>query len=282
MIPTNSKENQLNLLDLRLQKNTKVDAFSYNPQGYKLSLSLKDIQSDNRKSRKTNFLQLSLGQQPLKIVITSGYSLPQLKLQDNPGNPKEIEFLYTPNNEEFKLPITQAVDISVGLPNPSENESEQWFRGKIEVTNMKFYTEDQSGTDIRDNLRTSTILRGEIRMAERELKMQRKQFLMPKPETPGIQLIRSIELPSNSSQDAQVLISDGALKTQTPPKGLEVRFSGEAQKIQVGLDSRFPVASIQAGFLTGKLPSDIVTFLISGLASIIITLLTWLLSNFSK
>jgi hypothetical protein len=46
-----------------------------------LSLSLKDIQPNNRKSRKTNFLQLSLGQQPLKIVITSGYYLTRMAIE---------------------------------------------------------------------------------------------------------------------------------------------------------------------------------------------------------
>jgi hypothetical protein len=96
------------------------------------------------------------------------------------------------------------------------------------------------------------------------------------------------EMSFTSTQENQTLLKNiygisqiSVQGIQTPPKGLEVRFSGEAQKIQVDLDSLFPVASIQAGFLTGKLPSDIVTFLISGLASIIITLLTWLLSNFS-
>ena len=252
------QSSQLEFTELRLQPDTQVDKLSYDTYRNQLAFSLTS-NTPVEKTSNTNILQLSLGNQPLKVSL-EGYQLKNVKLPIDSEKQKQLEFILTPNNQEFRLNLADPVTIYLQPPAPKNNEFKQWFRGKIEVKDVQFQRLDRTGSNQGDNLPISTILNGEVHMAEQERKIKRNQFLMV--EEPGIKLIRYLNI--------------------VPQKGLEVRISGKSKLIQIGLDKEFPVSRIQASWLDGVLPRDAIIALISFCAASFSYLLYFIIDDISK
>ena len=252
------QSSQLEFTELRLQPDTQVDKLSYDTYRNQLAFSL-TLNTPVEKPSNTNILQLSLGNQPLKVSL-EGYQLKNVKLPIHSEKQRQLEFILTPNNQEFRLNLADPVTIYLQPPAPKNNEFKQWFRGKIEVKDVQFQRLDRTGSNQGDNLPISTILNGEVHMAEQERKIKRNQFLMV--EEPGIKLIRYLNI--------------------VPQKGLEVRISGKSKLIQIGLDKEFPVSRIQASWLDGVLPRDAIIALISFCAASFSYLLYFIIDDISK
>jgi hypothetical protein len=249
------QSSELELTELRLQPDTKVNKLSYDTYRNQLAFSLTSVE----KPTNTNILQLYLGNQPLKVSL-EGYKLKNVKLPIDSEKQRQLEFILTPKNQEFRLNLADPVTIYLQPPATNNNESKQWFRGKIEVKKVEFQRLDRTGANQDDNLPISTILKGEVHMAEQKRVINRNQFLMV--EEPGIQLIRYLNI--------------------VPQKGLEVRISGKSKLIQIGLDKEFPVSRIQASWLDRVLPRDAIIALISFCAASFTLLLSFIINDISK
>ena len=254
--PANLKQSsELEFTELRLQPDTKVNNLSYDTYRNQLAFSLTPV----KKPTNTNILQLNLGNQPLKVSL-EGYKLKNVKLPIDSEKQRQLEFILTPNNQEFRLNLADSVTIYLQPPAPKNNEFKQWFRGKIEVKDVQFQRLDRTGANQDDNLPLSTILKGEVHMAEQKREIKPNQFLMV--EEPGIKLIRYLNI--------------------VPQKGLEVRISGKSKLIQIGLDREFPVSRIQASWLDRVLPRDAIIALISFCAASFTFLLSFIINEISK
>jgi hypothetical protein len=259
---------QIELVELQLQPNTKVEYLTYN--SYKIKkqkinrLSLSLVQETNKRP---NSLQLYLGDRPLKVSLEN-YRIPQLNLQTKSDNPnsRELEFTFIPDIKELNLQLDQRTNLLIDLPEAMPDDSNQWFwGGSLKVRNVEFqHLEQPTGVDVSDAFYNSTILKGTIRMAKQELKIERNQFLIVK-EPGKIERLRNIQLTSPQ---------------QTP--GLEVRIIGTTQLIQVGLDPKFPVASIQVNpiekFISPEVSSTVLGFCFTTVG----TLLGWLFAQAPK
>jgi hypothetical protein len=271
---------ELILEELRLQKNTKVTKLSYNSYPYNgskvnhLELSL---QPDDQPAS----LHVNLGESPLKVIL-EGYKIPQLGLEDSQGKVEPLEFTFQPDSPTLVLPLKNPVNLLINLPEPNQTNSEQWFRGQIEVKDVKFKKWEQAGTDDRDSFPISLIMQGSVRMAEQELKIEDQQFLTI--ANPGIQRLPYLKISDSQSspQDLEVQIDGQTLKVSKPPQGLDVRVSGKSKEIQVGIDPKLPIASIRGNFWANYLPKDVIIALISFSSAMIVSLLTWLATDFSQ
>ena len=258
--PANLKQSsELELTELRLQPDTQVNKLSYDPYPDRNQLAF-SLTSNTRvkKPTNTNIVQLNLGNQPLKVSL-EGYKFKNVKLPIDSEKQRQLEFILTPNNQEFRLNLADPVTIYMQLPR-NNNASKQWFRGKIEVKNVQFQRLDRTGANQDDNLPISTILKGEVHMAEQTREIKPNQFLMV--EEPGIKLIRYLNI--------------------VPQKGLEVRISGKSKLIQIGLDQEFPVSRIQASWLDRVLPRDAIIALISFCATSFTLLWPFIIKEISK
>jgi hypothetical protein len=257
----NSKNSsQIELTELRLQPHTKVAGLSYDAQRNQLALSLQPNQSQKNQP---NTLELYLGEKPLKVIL-EGYKLPNLKLNklnNHENNGQILEFTLIPDNPQFKLEIEKNNTINITTPTPPKDDSEQWFRGKIDTQNVQFQRLDRTGIDINDDLAISTIMEGKIRMIEQEKEIKKNQFLMgEKPDLPlNIQRIRYLQIADK--------------------KGIEVGVSGKTKQIKIGLDKEFPVSIIQGSPLDGVLPRDAIVALFSFGAGTVTSLLTFVIEN---
>ena len=258
----NSKApSEIDLSELRLQPNTTVAGLSYDYYNKILNFFLQPHLAPGL-SNEPNNLKLYLGEQPLKISL-EGYKLIGINLANSSETQTPIEFNLTPDNKELKLELTQTNKIYITTFSSPQDESEQWFRGKIATKNVQFQRVDSNG-DPSDNLDVSTIIEGEIRMVEQERKIKQNQFLMGgKPNIPlNIERISHLQI--------------------HPKKGLEVRIGGKTEQIKIGLDKEFPVSSIQGSWLDGVLPRDAIIALFSFGAATITYLLSVLIDNASK
>ncbi|MBE9007325.1 hypothetical protein IQ259_20200 [Fortiea sp. LEGE XX443] len=246
------------LNNLRLEPETKVNGLSYDFQRQQLAFDLQPKPNSN-----PNTLELYLGEEPLKVIL-EGYKLPDLKLSNQFDEQAPLEFIVNPNNKELLLKIQQNTNIYLTLNKPPKADIQQWFRGKIETKDVKFLYVDRNANNSREDLYTSAIVEGKIIMAGQEQEIKQNQFLMGEnlDKPLNIQLIRHLQI--------------------IPNKGIEARFSGKTQQIQIGLDEDFPVSKIQGSWLDGVLPRDAIIALFSFGAATVANLLAWLFSNTSN
>ncbi|MFN6569360.1 hypothetical protein [Dendronalium sp. ChiSLP03b] len=278
IVPADSKsKSKLTLSELRLQPQITIDSFSYNPYNHRLAfLFLSKTALD--KSAKPNLI-LNLSEQPLKITFT-GYRLPELGLQDNQDTSNQLELIVKPNNSELRLLITNNTNLSIDLPEPNQVDYEEWFQGDLAVINMQFNKVYKTGINVNDDLEKSTINNGDIRMGERNLKVESHQFLMI--EKPGVERLQHLAvIPAKTTKEVELRINGESVDISEPPEGIEVRIAGKSKQIQVGIDPRLPVNSLQSNLLASwGLANDVVIAIISFFSAIIVSLLTWLINDF--
>jgi hypothetical protein len=237
--PAKPEQSQLELAELRLQPAAKIAKLSYNIYSNQLALSVRADQSRAGESQQPNFLKLSLGKQPLKVTIED-YRLPGQALKDS-KIPNQLEFILTPTATEVKVPVRESASLSLSLPDPKEVNSEEWLRGDLAVKDVRFYRNDERGI-VKDGLPDSSIIKGKIRMAGRELPIEASQFLMA--GKPGIQRLGNLQIHTRK------------------PQGLSVHISGESDSIQIGTDPNFPESGIQGKLLNRYLSREAVTVLL--------------------
>ncbi|GJD22156.1 hypothetical protein RIVM261_071120 [Rivularia sp. IAM M-261] len=272
----------LAIKDLRLQPDTKVDTFSYNHKNHQLLLAIdpNNPRNHNNQNNNTNSLRLDLGTVPLRVTLT-GYKLNKLGIGDSPDAPNPFSFQFQPRITQIRLSLKSQAKLLVDLPEKSE-DYEQWFRGDIAVKNVQFYQKDITGENLNDTVVKPAILQGKIRMGERELNINKNQFLSI--DEPGIQLIRNFEISSPDDEpEVDLNIEGEKVNISQSAKGLEVRLAGETRRIEVGIDNRFPVNMIQSNFLARLgFPNDFIIAMISGAGAFTVALLGWLVKDFEK
>jgi hypothetical protein len=273
------KTSSLSLIDLIVSPQTRVKRFrlASSKQAEKTEYALRfDILP---RAGKINSLQLDLGDQPLKIIISGRHTIRVggKKISLSNSQSTEIDFIASPQN--FKLPVNSETSMSVGLPKPDKDNLERWIGKSLHVEDVSFVRSNNSGASPNDSFEESTILQGQIRIAEKELKIQPHQFLTWQPIKPGGKIITGLQATFSDSSDSSGDKKTSSKNESSEPKGLEVRLSGEARRLEVGLDKNFPVANLQAGMLNGRLPNDVLTVLISAFVAIITSMLPWLLEK---
>jgi hypothetical protein len=250
--PAKPEQSQLEIAELRLQPAAKVVKLSYNISSNQLELSLRAGESRSGESQQSNFLKLSLGEKPLKVTLED-YRLPGQALKDS-KIPNKLEFILTPTATEVKVPVRESASLSLSLPDPKEVNSEEWLRGDLAVKDVRFSRIDRT-VDVKDGFPDSSIIKGKIRMAGRELPIEASQFLMA--GKPGIQRLGNLQIHTQK------------------PQGLSVHISGESDSIQIGTDPNFPESGIQGKLLNRYLSRQAVTVLLAFCAGCAVVL-SWL------
>lgn len=248
---TDSSESSLELRSLRLPPQTQVDEFAYDPQRHQLSFHLTPPDG------KPIPVELSLGATPLQLNL-EGFTSPQLSPQDSEAADYNIqEFTWTPYITELNLEFKGETIIYINLPDLETTDYQEWFWGQLQVEDVKF-TQVVKAEDVRDELRRSTILEGQVNFLTDSLPLESEQFLiLPQPET-AIKRLHRIELHPDS------------------PAGLRVRLQGRATKVAVGLDPNFPVRRLKSNFWQQRLSRDLITILLTACSVMIGYLIPWL------
>jgi hypothetical protein len=253
--------NAITLKDLRILRNTQVKQLTYLPKANQLKFCLQ-----------TSLVELR-GCEAGSLVESN--SIGTLEFEVNPG--KKINFYLTsaqipalgitkatletqlswlPAGQDFVLPISSPTSIQIDLPKAGKPSAENvmdevnsFIRGDILVKNVHFSKLDQTG-DINDNIETSAIRAGEVRMMGQSLKLKPDQFLitnsgfentnchMSPGENPGIKRLKEIRINANA------------------PQGMQTLFSGESKCLAIGLDQDLPTQSIEPSWLLKYLPQE--------------------------
>jgi hypothetical protein len=209
-------------------------------------------------------LELKLGQEPIKISLEQ-VSIPELGIKSTPDNPNVIDFTLIPESDQREFILTSPSSLIITLPPPkTDNNFLRWIQGNLDVKQVKFSKSENITGDKKDEFLSSTIVSGEILMTDKSLEIKQNQFLLISGK-PGIQRLRSIEIQPES------------------PSGLQVRFVGKDNQVEVGLDPEFPVRKIKPLWISSLgFSSDSIIALLSFCATIIGVLLPYLFISASS
>jgi hypothetical protein len=253
--PLNADEDsELEIRSLQLPRQTTVGNLGYDRLRERLSFALQP-DSDPDASQHPGIAELSLGTQPLQVMV-EGYTIANADSDET-----RFELTYVPATTELILPLPEATQWLISLPQGDRADAENWFWGNFTVENVQFSRPRQSG-NVADEFKLSTILSGRVRMAERSRDLEEAQFLTL--TGAGIQRLRYIQIHREA------------------PAGLQVRFSGRARKLEIGIDPKLPVTELQASWLAQYLPRDAIVATIPACAAIISYLLYWIVEQLSK
>ena len=300
--PSDIELTQLQLIPFKTEKNqnilpVKVQSFNYDSQLNQLSFCLKLVPNTpddlkyilkndayNNKKPSDSFNQgklsidicqdpdvsitnqplanlgLKLGENPINISLEQ-VSIPELGIKSSPDNPNFIDFTLIPESDQRELTLNSPSRLTINLP-PPENFS-RWIQGNLDVKQVKF-TQSETMGDNKDQFPSSTIVSGEILMTDKSLEIQQNQFFLISGQ-PGIERLRSIEIQPES------------------PSGLQVRFVGKTNQVEVGIDPQFPVRKIKPLWISSLgFSSDSIIALLSFCATIIGFLLPYLFISASS
>lgn len=250
---------QLSLVDLRIEPETNINQLAYNNQNNSLEFCLHSIthssdyckfpenMNDSQSSINIGKLRLELGQEPLEIQLGQ-INIPELNLKSDRNNPQELILQFTPNNnEQLNLNLLSPHQLFINLPKEKDkNNAITWFRKDIDVKNVRFSRYETTQV-VTDELETSTILQGEIRLGKEKIKLEKNQFLITNSPKTAIKKIRSLTITNNPKL----------------PKGIQTFITGKTNSIAVGLYRDFPVESIQPNLLSKHLSSEAITAIIT-------------------
>ncbi len=253
------KKTQLSLVDLRIEPETNINQLAYNNQNNSLEFCLHSIthrsdyckfpenMNDSQSSINIGKLRLELGQEPLEIQLVQ-INIPELNLKSDRNNPQELILKFTPNNNEpLNLNLLSPHQLFINLPKEKDKNNEiTWFRKDIDVKNVQFSRYETTQV-VTDELETSTILQGEIRLGKEKIKLEKNQFLITNSPKKAIKKIRSLTITNNPKL----------------PPGIQTFITGKTNSIAVGLYRDFPVESIQPNLLSKHLSSEAITAIIT-------------------
>lgn len=234
--------------------NNKKPSDSFNQGKLSIDICQDPDVSINQPLANLGNLGLKLGENPIKISLEQ-VSIPELGIKSNPDNPNFIDFTLIPESDQRELTLNSPSRLTINLP-PPENFS-RWIQGNLDVKQVKF-TQSETMGDNKDQFPSSTIVSGEILMTDKSLEIQQNQFFLISGQ-PGIERLRSIQIQPES------------------PSGLQVRFVGKTNQVEVGIDPQFPVRKIKPLWISSLgFSSDSIVALLSFCATIIGFLLPYL------
>lgn len=256
---------QLEIQSLRLPPGTQVRYLAYDPERHQLSLSLNPPEQETAEEDTPGIrVQLALGGNPLQVIAEYVRS-PQLQSfpSDN-GVAEETEifdynqeqFSWTPFSTELNLLFPNEITLYIDLPDLQGSDYQDWFWGGFEVTNVNF-TYNATTANVPDELVRSTILEGQIKFLNQDLRLESEQFLVL-PSSSNIQRIPRLQLHPDS------------------PAGLQVRLQGKTNEVAVGLDPDFPVRRLKSNFWEQRLSRELITVLLTVCSVMIGYLIPWL------
>ncbi|NET51573.1 MAG: hypothetical protein F6K09_23540 [Merismopedia sp. SIO2A8] len=190
--PTNpTQTNAISILKFSINPESQVNQLNYNSQPSQLSFCLQSAKEklesclfpdgllDNylpSQAATVGSLELQLGQQPLTVSLTM-FNLPELGIQSDIYDLQELSFQFIPEIDELQLTTLSPTRLLIDLPNLSKTGNSQtekppqWFWGDIDVKDVSF-SKFQITENVNDELKTSTIISGEVRMKNKTLKLQ--------------------------------------------------------------------------------------------------------------
>ncbi|MGB6298263.1 MAG: hypothetical protein WBF90_19045 [Rivularia sp. (in: cyanobacteria)] len=273
---------KLSLKKLALQENTKIALLGYNSSENTLNISLHHNNLDKNKSDSYASLIVSDGLPIGHKFIFNNITIAGLEKLGLSGNINPMKLEVKVDNPEMSLNFSGQTQLSIFLPDIKKGINyKKWIKSNFKVKDVKLQEEvrRENGSENRSN-----IFEGKIRMGEREIKVEPNQFLIIN-ENPGIEFFHNPEIiPSKLSQEKAELRIDGTtLEIYEPPKGLKVYISGKTERIQAGINTKFPISNLQSNFLKNLgFTNDLVIAIISFFSAIIISLLTWLFNDFAS
>jgi hypothetical protein len=256
---TITPKNNFTLEEIRLQEKDRITDLKYASYDNRLEFKLTPSNTPRSPIFRINAssIQISL----------SDYQLKNIKLK----NP-EIPLKFTLETTQFEL--TPQFPIAVNFTLPSKEQA-NIFWGSINVEKVKFEQLIQPGDNVNDEIKDSTILSGDIRMANQDLTLEEDQFLIIHP--PGIQTLSRIQIiRPDPDRKLELKTSGNNLKLADPAQGLNVTISGKTTQVQAGLNEKLPIAQIQGSWLSQHLSRDGVVAIISFCASLVVSLIAWL------
>ena len=242
--------------------NNKKPSDSFDNQG---NLSIDVCQDPDVSTNETLAnLGLKLGENPIKISLEQ-VSIPELGIKSSPDNPNLIDFTLIPESDQLELTLTSPSNLIITLPAlETDNKFSGWIQGNLDVKQVKFSKSENITGDKKDEFLSSTIVSGEILMTDKSLEIKQNQFFLISGQ-PGIERLRSIEIQPES------------------PSGLQVRFVGKTNQVEVGIDPQFPVRKIKPLWISSLgFSSDSIIALLSFCATIIGFLLPYLFISASS
>lgn len=256
---TITPKNDLTLEEIRLQEKDRITNLKYASYDNRLEFKLTPFNAPLLPRFRINAssIQISL----------SDYQLKNINLK----NP-EIPLEFTLETSRFELTPQFPVAVNLAL---SSKEPTNIFGGNINVEKVKFEKLIQTGDNVNDQLKDSTILSGDIRMANQDLKLEENQFLIV--HSPGIQTLSRIQIVRpDPDRKLELKTSGNNLKLADPDQGLNITISGKTTRIEAGLNEYLPIAQIQGSWLSQNLSRDGVVAVISFSASLVVSLIAWL------
>jgi hypothetical protein len=244
LLGSDRSTSSLSLVELRLPFQTRVEGFAYRDGELDLCLQSKEI--DENLCQLANMASMEVpnkempagrfvfepGSDPLQVRVASA-ELPQLGISADSQMGRETSFRWVPAGRGTQLQATLLSPTQLYLQTPafsSVKDGEtfpEWVHGDLDVTNVRF-TKTNRTSDVRDEIEMSSIQQGQVRMREKTMEVQERQFLVVK-KGPGIRKLRRVKVQS---------------------EGLRVLFSGKSTGLAVGLYRRFPVQRIEPKWLS--------------------------------
>lgn len=256
-----ASQTAISLQEMQIFPKTQIAGLTYLAKASQLKLCVQSSQTDCENPSNVNSNQVRIGrlgfsvaQSPLNLFISSA-KIPALSVDESI---LETSLRWTPEVQDFTLPLMSPASLQISLPKASKPAAEETsddvtraIRGNILVKDVDFSNLDRTG-NTNDDIETSEILDGEVRMMGQSLKLQPGQVLiiptdhdfdkpncrMSPTQNPGIQRLRDIRL---NTKD---------------PQGLQTLFSGESKCLAIGLYERFPTQSIEPSWLLKYLPQE--------------------------
>jgi hypothetical protein len=259
------KGNAIVLKELRILPNTQIEQLAYLPNTKQLKFCLQSSSQELNtcenlspvESKPTSLGTLKFSVNPTAInLYLIKVKIPKLGIEEE--TLQETQLRWQPEGQDFILTLSAPTSLQIDFPktvktaegNTTEDVA-QTIRGNIPVKNVRFSKLDRTG-NVSDDIETSEILEGEVRMMGQSLKLQPSQFLIiptnrdfdktncriSPSENPGIQLLRDIRINTKS------------------PQGLQTLFTGESKCLEIGLYERFPTQSIEPSWLLKYLPQE--------------------------
>ena len=258
--------------NLRINPQTRINQLSYNQEQQLYFCLQSAIQpaeyclfpdNDNNdpqfsSSEPLGNLNLRLAKQTY-ILNLEQIDIPKLNITSDNKNHQALELNYTPQTQEPQLNILSPTQIRIDLPKiiktkpDPTTENSPYFYEDLDVKDVNFYHFKQS-SNVRDEIKNSTIINGKLRMYNQDLNLEKNQFLIISDDKPGIRKLRYLSINPQQSPSLKTLIS------------------GKSKGIAAGLYPQFPIAQIKPGLLSQYLSSGAIAAILGSLSTF--TLLT--------
>ncbi len=271
LLTATSPENAgLDLSELRLHTGDRVKQLRYDAYNRILSFTLEPDSVGIP-------IEFDVKSSPLIQATAERYEIDSPKVKR-----KFVESLAFQFQPTGAIKFNQAVTVSINLG--MSNGDGLW--GNLWVDGVDFKVLRENPTRPSDDFYDSTIRSGFIQVAHQKLDLEADQFLsLKKGSIINLRRLKILGLPA-STTDGNSSVSD----TSTPPPeqqlanldriGLSVIISGQAQKIEVGLDPKLPIKRIDSNWLNRTFSDDAITALVSSAFAFIATALVFAVEDF--